>query len=302
MKIIKTKKDLHKTLESYRIEKMKIAFVPTMGALHEGHLSLIKRAKELADVVVTSIFVNPTQFNDPEDLKKYPKPIEKDVALLEAAACDVLFLPEVEEMYGAEEEMYGAENSDARHPQENEDWRIELGSLGDVLEGKERPGHFEGVVQIVYKLFKTVQPDVAVFGQKDLQQYLIIESLIQQKHFPIQLVMGPTQREANGLALSSRNVRLSDAGKEKALILSQTLKKTHQRILDWKNGANTTLAEIRALAIQEISQVEGVELAYFAICDRATLLDANEHTPPDQLVGLVAAWVEGVRLIDNWIF
>lgn len=287
MNIVKTKKGLREKLDEFRAQGHKIAFVPTMGALHEGHLSLLNKASTLADKVVCSIFVNPTQFNDPEDLKKYPRPIENDIVLLESVGCDVLFLPEVEEMYPASGE-------------EDKDWEIDLGVLDQVLEGKERPGHFKGVVQIVYKLFKAVNPDVAVFGQKDLQQVLVIESLIRQKQLPIQLVMGPTKREENGLAMSSRNIRLSDIGKQQALALSQTLARTKTRIADWQKG-NGTLAEIRVKAEEELKAAPGVSLEYFALCDRKTLLDATEETAPKDLVGLVAAWVDGVRLIDNSI-
>lgn len=287
MNIVKTKIGLREKLDEFRAQGHKIAFVPTMGALHEGHLSLLNKASTLADKVVCSIFVNPTQFNDPEDLKKYPRPIEKDIVLLESVGCDVLFLPEVEEMYPPSGE-------------EDKDWEIDLGVLDQVLEGKERPGHFKGVVQIVYKLFKAVNPDVAVFGQKDLQQVLVIESLIRQKQLPIQLVMGPTKREENGLAMSSRNIRLSDTGKQQALALSQTLARTKTRIADWQKG-NGTLAEIRVKAEEELKAAPGVSLEYFALCDRKTLLDATEETAPKDLVGLVAAWVDGVRLIDNSI-
>jgi pantoate--beta-alanine ligase len=287
MNIVKTKTALREKLDEFRAQGHKIAFVPTMGALHEGHLSLLNKAATLADKVVCSIFVNPTQFNDPEDLKKYPRPIEKDIALLESVGCDVLFLPEVEEMYPAKGEVEG-------------DWEIDLGVLDQVLEGKERPGHFKGVVQIVYKLFKAVHPDVAVFGQKDLQQVLVIESLIRQKQLLIQLVMEPTKREQNGLAMSSRNIRLSETGKQQALALSQTLARTKTRIAEWQKG-NGTLAEIRDKAVEELHAASGVTLEYFALCDRKTLLDATENTPAKDLVGLVAAWVEGVRLIDNSI-
>jgi len=293
MEIIKTKKELTLLLARYRQEGRRIAFVPTMGALHEGHLSLVRQAAGLGGITVCSIFVNPTQFNDPEDLKKYPRPLEQDIALLESVGCDILFQPEVEEMYGPEE-AFGAQDSVAQEAA----WEINLGTLDQVLEGKERPGHFHGVTQIVYKLFDAVKPDWAIFGQKDLQQFLVIQSMIEQKQLPIALIMAETVREPEGLAMSSRNVRLSPQGKKQALILSQTLQEAKSLIPEWLAG-RISLQEIRQKAVASLQQAEGVHLEYFALCNRETLLDADEDTPPEKLVALVAAWVEGVRLIDN---
>lgn len=286
MQIVKTKKELEEVLNRYRNEGLTVAFVPTMGALHQGHLSLLQRAADLADITVCSIFVNPTQFNDPEDLKKYPRPLEQDIALLESVDCDVLFLPEVQEMYGDEEDGGILD--------------LDLGTLDQVLEGRERPGHFRGVTQIVYKLFEAVKPDWAVFGQKDLQQYLVIQYMIDHLQLPVQLIMGETWREADGLAMSSRNVRLSPEGKKHALVLSQTLLDTKAALPEWRAG-HLSLQQIREKAIQKLEQAEGVRLEYFALCNRDTLLDAGEDTPPENLVALVAAWVDGIRLIDNMV-
>lgn len=286
MQIVKTKKELEEVLNRYRNEGLTVAFVPTMGALHQGHLSLLQRAADLADITVCSIFVNPTQFNDPEDLKKYPRPLEQDIALLESVDCDVLFLPEVQEMYGDEEDGGILD--------------LDLGTLDQVLEGRERPGHFRGVTQIVYKLFEAVKPDWAVFGQKDLQQYLVIQYMIDHLQLPVQLIMGETWREADGLAMSSRNVRLSPEGKKHALVLSQILLDTKAALPEWRAG-HLSLQQIREKAIQKLEQAEGVRLEYFALCDRDTLLDAGEDTPPEKLVALVAAWVDGIRLIDNMV-
>lgn len=293
MRIIKTKKELATVLAEYRDNGSKIAFVPTMGALHEGHLRLVQRASEVGGITVCSIFVNPTQFNDPEDLKKYPRPLEQDIELLESVDCDVLFLPEVEEMYGPGKNSGGHDSGT-----QEADWEIDLGTLDQVLEGKERPGHFRGVTQIVYKLFDAVRPDWAVFGQKDLQQFLVIQSMIDQKQLPVRLMMVETVREPEGLAMSSRNVRLSPEGKKQALILYQTLLEAKSLIPEWLAG-RISLQEIRQKAVASLQQAEGVHLEYFALCNRETLLDADEDTPPEKLVALVAAWVEGVRLIDN---
>lgn len=278
MKIIKTKIELSDWVAQARTEGHRITLVPTMGALHEGHLSLIHLGQKMGGKIVCSIFVNPTQFNDPEDLKKYPRPLEKDIALLEEAGCDLLFLPEVAEMY----------------PDNEPAWTIDLGALDEVWEGAKRPGHYQGVTQIVYKLFDAVKPDYSVFGQKDLQQYLVIEELIRQKELPIELIMAPTVREPEGLAMSSRNVRLSPAGRKQALILSQVLFHTETLL-----RAGHDRHQVRKLALTRLEASPGLSLEYFAICERSTLHEATEETPLDQLVVLVAAWVEGVRLIDN---
>lgn len=284
MNIIKTKKALAEHLDTFRSEGRSVTLVPTMGALHTGHLSLLRMALEMDDsIVVCSIFVNPTQFNDPEDLQKYPRPIEQDIALLEEVGCDVLFLPEVTEMYG-----------------EQEHWTMDLGMLDRVWEGAQRPGHFQGVTQIVYKLFEAVQPDHAIFGQKDLQQYLVIEEMVRQKQLPVQLSMAPTVREESGLALSSRNVRLSPQGRQQARVLSQSLQHVMDGLSRWKAG-ECSLQTLQMEARELLEKAPGVRMEYFTICDRRTLLPAEEDIDPAYIVVLVAAWVEGVRLIDNMV-
>ncbi|SKB29674.1 pantoate--beta-alanine ligase [Parapedobacter luteus] len=276
MKIVKTKESLHQQLQPYRNQRLRIAFVPTMGALHQGHIALVSHAKTLADVVVCSIFVNPTQFNDPADLEKYPRPIEKDIALLEDVRCDVLFQPEVDEMY-----------------QPGEQWYMELGGLDGVLEGLHRPGHFQGVTQIVKKLFDAVQPDVACFGQKDFQQYKIIEYMVNQLALPVALKLCPTVRELDGLAMSSRNVRLTPQGRAQALALYRALLQTKA------DAAHTDLQTLRQNAIDMLEASPGVRLEYFAIYDADTFTEASDAEDTPGLVALVAAWVDGVRLIDN---
>lgn len=284
MKIVKTKKALAECLNSFRTQGRMITLVPTMGALHTGHLSLLRLALETDNgIVVCSIFVNPTQFNDPEDLQKYPRPIEQDIALLEQVGCDVLFLPEVSEMYG-----------------EQEEWSMDLGMLDQVWEGAQRPGHFQGVTQIVYKLFEAVQPDRAIFGQKDLQQYLVIEEMVRQKGLPVQLMMAPTVRDDKGLALSSRNVRLSPTGRQQALVLNQSLRHVVEGLSRWEAG-ETSLQTLQREAMDLLEKAPGVRVEYFTICDRRTLLPAAENIETTNIVVLVAAWVEGVRLIDNMV-
>lgn len=279
MEIFKTKEALKTYLNESRSTHKKIALVPTMGALHSGHLALIEAAKKQADITICSIFVNPTQFNDPKDLEKYPKPIAQDIALLEAQDCDILFLPSVEEMY----------------PENESEWFIDLGDLDSIWEGEKRPGHFQGVTQIVYKLFNLVEPNIAFFGQKDFQQLMVIQKMIDIKQLPIEIIIHPIVRSANGLALSSRNMRLSEEAKEKALVL--------YKALDWvkQNLQSTPLEKLTNEAIALIETEKAAELEYFAICESRTLHVAAAIEENKQYVALVVAWIEGVRLIDNMI-
>ena len=280
VEIFKTKASLQAYLQQARSTGQKIALIPTMGALHEGHLSLLNYAKPISDIRVCSIFVNPTQFNDPKDLEKYPRPIENDIRLLESVDCDILFLPSVDEMY----------------PDKNEDWHLDLGELDQIWEGEKRPGHFQGVTQVVYKLFALVQPDIACFGQKDFQQVMVIKRMIAMKDLPIQLAICPIIRDRDGLALSSRNMRLSEDGKRKALALSRSL----QYVKDHINGP-IPLAEIKNEALKILTATEGLSVEYFAICESSSLKEVNHIDLSKQHVALVTAWVDGVRLIDNMI-
>jgi pantoate--beta-alanine ligase len=251
-------------------------FVPTMGALHAGHLSLVRLAQQSNDIVICSIFVNPTQFNDPKDLEKYPRPIAEDIKKLEEAGCDILFNPPVTEMYAG-----------------NEQWHIDIGELEHLLEGKFRPGHYQGVTQVVYKLFSIVKPTRAYFGQKDYQQFLVINKMVALLKLPVQLVMCPIEREADGLAMSSRNIHLSADDRRHALVLSRTLSwiKTH--------FDKTHLSPLQAEATKQISAEPGVQLEYFEIADGDNLHPANQNTT--NFVALVAARVGNTRLIDNML-
>ncbi|PUV23626.1 pantoate--beta-alanine ligase [Sphingobacterium athyrii] len=278
MEIFKTKASLQAHLQKARSAGKKIALIPTMGALHEGHLSLLDYAKPISDIRVCSIFVNPTQFNDPKDLEKYPRPIENDIKLLESVACDILFMPSVDEMY----------------PDKDENWHIDLGELDQIWEGEKRPGHFQGVTQVVYKLFILVQPDIACFGQKDFQQVMVIKRMIEIKDLPIQLAICPIIRDEHGLALSSRNMRLSEEGKIKALALSRSLQYVKDHLAD-----NIDLQEIKKKALTILTQTEGLTVEYFAICESNSLKEVERIDASKQYVALVTAWVEGVRLIDN---
>ncbi|MDR0262737.1 MAG: pantoate--beta-alanine ligase [Sphingobacterium sp.] len=280
MEIFKTKASLQAYLQEARSTGQKIALIPTMGALHEGHLSLLNYAKPISDIRVCSIFVNPTQFNDPKDLEKYPRPIENDIRLLESVDCDILFLPSVDEMY----------------PDKNEVWHLDLGELDQIWEGEKRPGHFQGVTQVVYKLFTLVQPDIACFGQKDFQQVMVIKRMIAMKDLPIQLAICPIIRDRDGLALSSRNARLSEAGKRTALALSRSLQYVKDHIHD-----PILLKDIKDKALQILTDTDGLSVEYFAICESSSLKEVNHIDFSKQHVALVTAWVEGVRLIDNMI-
>jgi pantoate--beta-alanine ligase len=274
LKIFTTKKDLQQHLLQIKNSHRTIGFVPTLGALHQGHLSLIAQAQQYNDEIVCSIFVNPTQFNDPKDLEKYPRTIEQDTKLLEQAHCNILFKPEVEEIYD-----------------DNEQWHLDIGELERLLEGKFRPGHYQGVTQVVYKLFNIVKPDTAYFGQKDYQQFLIIKKMVELLKIPVQLVMCPIKREPDGLAMSSRNIHLTPEDRKHALILSKTL--------NWvTNNFNiNNISQLKKEAGLMISKEPGVDLEYFEIADGDTLHLANQNSKT--IVALVAAKVGKTRLIDN---
>ncbi len=245
-----------------------------MGALHNGHLSLIRIAQQQCDVVVCSIFVNPTQFNDPNDLEKYPRPIAADIQKLEGVNCDILFEPAVNEMYAG-----------------NEHWHLPIGELEHLLEGASRPGHYQGVTQVVSKLFNIVMPDVAFFGQKDYQQFLVITKMVELLNMPVKLVMCPIERETDGLAMSSRNIHLSVADRQNALVLSRTLNTIKEQFNVQHISALKQQAE-KAIALQP-----GVEISYFEIADGDTLEPATANSK--HIVALVAAKVGNTRLIDN---
>lgn len=254
-----------------------IGFAPTMGALHSGHLSLVDTAKKNGQLVVCSIFVNPTQFNNATDFAKYPITIDQDIDLLEGAGCNVLFLPSVEE-------IYPNGTTPTRH--------YELGYLETVLEGSSRPGHFQGVCQVVHRLLDIVQPDNLYIGQKDYQQCMVLSQLVQILNLPTQVIICPTLREADGLAMSSRNLRLSPTEREKAVTISATL----NWVLD--NLQPGSLTNIQQAAIDQLTE-QGFVVDYVAIAhaDNLQLLSAWDGDAP--LVVLVAAFIGEIRLIDN---
>ncbi|MEY5068292.1 MAG: hypothetical protein RLZ47_154 [Bacteroidota bacterium] len=277
MKIFNTRASLSEFLKKEKADGKKIGFVPTMGALHQGHISLIDLAHKQSDLVVCSIFVNPTQFNDPKDLDRYPRPIDQDIQLLEKAACDVLFLPEVAEMYTAAET-----------------WHLALDGLDELLEGLHRPGHYQGVTQIVKKLFDTVEPDFAFFGQKDYQQFLVIEKMVQKLGLNVRLMMCPIIRETDGLAMSSRNVHLNPEERKNALALYQTLNWMKQQF------ELLSIQELQEQAQKQLLESPGIILEYLEICDGENL-QALQSKDVAKIVALVAAKVGQTRLIDNML-
>lgn len=280
MEIIHTINALKAWLQPMQDEQLKIALVPTMGALHKGHLSLIEIAQQQASIVVCSIFVNPTQFTDPKDLEKYPRPLEHDIKMLKEAGCNAVFMPSVTEMY-------------PQYP-ESEKWHIDLGSAEFLLEGEFRKGHYQGVTQIVKKLFDAVQPDLAFFGQKDFQQVLMIKNMVKYFDLPVEIISCPIIREDDGLAMSSRNIHLSASDRQHALVLSHAL----QYVKD--NYHSLSLTELLSKAKEMINATPGVELDYFTIADQETLLPISDKEAKNA-VALVAAKVGETRLIDNML-
>ncbi len=276
MKIIHSIQELQTELARFRNEGKRIGFVPTMGALHAGHISLVENSTKDNEVTVVSIFVNPTQFNDPDDLQKYPRTLEADCALLSAAGDVIVFAPEVKEMYP---------QPDTR--------RFDYAPLDTVMEGRFRPGHFNGVCQIVSKLFDAVMPHRAYFGEKDFQQLAIIRKLVQSMQYPIDIVGCPIVREADGLAMSSRNTRLSAREREIALKISETLFKSRTF------AEAHTLAGTLAFVVDTIGTVEGLQLEYFEIVDGNTLQRISNWEEASFVVGCIAVWCGKVRLIDN---
>lgn len=276
MKIIDTIKDLRLLLDESRAAGKSVGLVPTMGALHAGHASLVERAVKENDVVVVSVFVNPTQFNDKNDLKNYPRTLDADCALLERIGATVAFAPSVEEMYPEE---------DTR--------QFSFAPLDTVMEGACRPGHFNGVAQIVSKLFYAVEPDRAYFGEKDFQQLAIIREMVRQLGMELEIVGCPIVREEDGLAMSSRNTLLSEDERERALTISSTL------FASADFAKINTLAATKAFVEDMINDTPGLELEYYQIVDGNTLQEIGEWSDSDYVVGCIALFCGNIRLIDN---
>ena len=276
MKLVHTISDLQAELSALKAQNKKVGLVPTMGALHAGHASLVKRCVEENDVAVVSVFVNPTQFNDKNDLIKYPRTLDADCELLESVGASFVFAPSVEEMYP------------------EPDTRVfSFSPLDTVMEGKFRPGHFNGVAQIVSKLFDAVRPDRAYFGEKDFQQLAIIRKMVKQLHYNLEIVGCPIVREEDGLALSSRNARLSTVEREIALNIAKTLYKSRTFAVD--HSVEETLQFVES----EIGKVQGLQLEYFEIVDGNTLQSIANWDDTTYAVGCITVFCGEVRLIDN---
>lgn len=285
--------ELQDHLNIVQKQQKSIGFVPTMGALHEGHLALVKASKSANDITVCSIFVNPTQFNDPADLEKYPRTLENDSRLLQTVNCDIVFAPEATEMYSK------AELEQKRNKIDDTSWRegktVDFGLLDKVMEGAHRPGHFNGVVQVVSRLFRIVKPNRAYFGQKDFQQLAIIRSMTKQLQLPVEIIGCPIIREKDGLAMSSRNVRLTAEERRVAPLISQTLFK----VKEMRSGHS--IPELKAFAEKQIKSQPLMQLEYFEISDAETLKPITEYSEAKSAVACIALKLGNVRLIDNVI-
>lgn len=277
MKTVRTAKELREAVEALKAEGRSVGFVPTMGALHAGHVSLIEKARADNDAVVVSVFVNPTQFNNPDDLRTYPRTEEADCRKLLEAGVDIAFLPTVEEIYP------------------EPDTRVfDLGPVAEVMEGAMRPGHFNGVAQVVSRLFRMVQPDRAYFGEKDFQQISVIRRMVELEGFDMEIVACPIKREADGLALSSRNVRLSAEQRAIAPNIHRIL------AASVADARSKSVAEVKQAVTDAINAVDGMEVEYYEIVNPADMQPVAEWSEAgDEAVGCVTVYMGDVRLIDN---
>lgn len=277
MEVIRTIPDMRSFVKNARLSNQVIGLVPTMGALHLGHMSLVDLSSEQCDLTITTIFVNPTQFNSPEDLANYPSSINEDLAMLENKQVDAVFVPDVKEIYPEDSLL-----------------KIQFGYLETIMEGSSRPGHFAGVGMIVSKLFNITRPDRAYFGQKDLQQLVLIKHLERMLDFGIHIVTVPTVREPDGLAMSSRNRRLSNEERMIAIKLYQSLKTLQKNI---KGGMAIDVA-IRNVK-RNLQLVNGIQLDYLEVVDAITLQKVNHVNETKEIALCIAAYVGSVRLLDN---
>ncbi len=276
MKIVNSIKELRLQLDEDKQKGKKVGLVPTMGALHAGHISLVKRCVAENDVCVVSIFVNPTQFNNPNDLLTYPRTLDEDCQLLESSGCTYVFAPSVEEMYP-----------------EPDNRVFDFGTVAQVMEGARRPGHFNGVAQIVSKLFYAVKPDVSYFGEKDFQQIAVIRAMVKQLEIPVKIVDCPIQRESDGLALSSRNTRLTPEQRQKAPVIARTLKESITFVPE------KSVQQVIDYVVSTLNNVPDMSVEYFEIVDGNTLESISNWSDTTYPVGCITVYCGEVRLIDN---
>jgi len=276
MQVFSKISDLKEKLRFHSSLHKTIGFVPTMGALHEGHISLLKQAKTQTDIAVVSIFVNPTQFNNKTDLEKYPRTVEEDLQKLESQNCDYVFLPEEKEMYPEEDKRI-----------------FDFGMLDKVMEGKHRKGHFNGVAQIVSKLFEIVEPDKAFFGEKDFQQLAIVKNMVSLLNLKTEIIGCPIVREPNGLAMSSRNMLLTETLRNEAAIIFKTLTKAVEM------AKNHSPEQVTDWAIENINNTKILNVEYFEIVDSLTLQKIDNWNQCNKITGCIAVFADKVRLIDN---
>ncbi|MBP8760148.1 MAG: pantoate--beta-alanine ligase [Parabacteroides sp.] len=276
MKIVNSIKELRLQLDEDKQKGKKVGLVPTMGALHAGHISLVKRCVAENDVCVVSIFVNPTQFNNPNDLLTYPRTLDEDCQLLESSGCTYVFAPSVEEMYP-----------------EPDNRVFDFGTVAQVMEGARRPGHFNGVAQIVSKLFYAVKPDVSYFGEKDFQQIAVIRAMVKQLGIPVEIVDCPIQRESDGLALSSRNTRLTPEQRQKAPVIARTLKESVTFVPE------KSVQQVIDYVVSTLNNVPDMSVEYFEIVDGNTLESISNWSDTTYPVGCITVYCGEVRLIDN---
>ncbi len=279
MEVFYTKQELTGFINKTKSQNKSIGFVPTMGALHRGHLSLIESSHLKCEVTIASVFVNPTQFNDKNDLKNYPRNLEQDLEKLAQLNCHAVFIPSEEEMYP-----------------ENDTRIFDFDGMDSLMEGEHRPGHFNGVAQIVSKLFELVQPDVAFFGQKDFQQVAIIRKMVEKGQFPIEIESCPIIREEDGLAMSSRNLLLSPEHRKAAPLINKTLKQAFEKAQD------LPLETLKKWVIETINESNVLKVEYFDVVDELTLVRASKLDKGNSCVGCIAVWAGNVRLIDNIVF
>ncbi|MGL5786309.1 MAG: pantoate--beta-alanine ligase [Bacteroidales bacterium] len=279
MRVVTTTADLRKEINAAREAGKKIGFVPTMGALHNGHIQLVKRCVSENEFSVVSIFVNPTQFNDKNDLNKYPRTLDADCKLLDETGCSLVFAPSVDEVY----------------PQEDTR-QFDFGQLDKVMEGEFRPGHFNGVAQVVSRLFDAVTPDNAYFGEKDFQQLAIIREMVKMLNYPVTIHPCPIVREESGLAMSSRNTRLT----EEQLAVAPKIHEILTESKEWKQ--TMSVADMKAKVINTLNADSHFRVEYFDVVDGLTLQSLNDWSESDYIVGCVAVFCGEVRLIDNIIY